>query len=120
MNMTEPVLVLLVFTVMAVIFGGVAVLLPRIVAPQNPGNEKQRTYECGVVVKGDPWGGGRVQFYLFALVFLVLDVEALFLFPWALIFRDAGMLGFGEMLVFIGVLLLGWAFAWKVRAMEWE
>lgn len=118
--MTEPVLVLFVFTAIAVLFGVGGVILPWIVAPQNPGKEKQRTYECGVVLKGDPWGEGRVQFYLFALVFLVLDVEALFLFPWALVFRDVGYLGFVEMLVFIGVLLLGWAFAWRMRAMEWE
>ena len=118
--MSDPVLVIGVFTVLAVMFGVVSVLLPRIIAPSNPGREKGRTYECGVVVKGDPWGESRVQFYLFALVFVVLDVESLFLFPWALVFRDAGMLGFIEVLVFLVVLLLGWAFAWRVRAMEWE
>ena len=118
--MSDPVLVIAVFTVLAVLFGVISVSIPRIVAPSNPGKEKQKTYECGVVVKGDPWGESRVQFYLFALVFVVLDVESLFLFPWALVFRDAGILGFVEVLVFLAILMLGWAFAWKMRAMEWE
>ena len=118
--MPEPVLVIAVFMVFAVMFGVISVLMPKIVAPSNPGREKQRTYECGVVVKGDPWGESRIQFYLFALVFVVLDVESLFLFPWALVFREAGMYGFVEVLVFLAVLLLGWGFAWRMRAMEWE
>jgi len=118
--MSDPFLVVAVFTVFAAMFGLVSVLMPKIVAPSNPGLEKQRTYECGVVVKGDPWGESKIQFYLFALVFVVLDVESLFLFPWGLVFRDAGLTGFIEVLVFLAILLLGWAFAWRVRAMEWE
>ena len=118
--MSDPFFVIAVFTVFAVGFGTVSVLMPLVIAPVNPGKEKMKTYECGVVVKGDPWGSSKVQFYLFALVFVVLDVESLFLFPWALVFRDAGMTGFIEVLVFLAILLLGWAFAWRMRAMEWE
>jgi len=118
--MPTPILVILVFGAMAVVFGMVGALLPRFVGPRTPGKEKERAYECGVVESGDPWSASRVQFYFFALIFLVFDVEALFLFPWAVIFKDAGWLGFWEMLVFLGVLALGWGFAWRTRSLEWE
>ena len=118
--MSDPVLIICMFAVFAAAFGIVGALLPRLTAPNNPGKEKGRSYECGVVVKGDPWSASRIQFYLFALIFLVFDVEALFLFPWAVVFRDAGWLGFAEMLVFLGVLVLGWGYAWRTRALEWE
>ena len=118
--MSDPSVVLAVFLVCTLIFGGVGILIPQIVGPRNPGGEKQRPYECGVVMGGDPWRDVKIQFYLFALVFLVFDVEVLFLFPWAVIFKDAGLLGFIEMMIFIGLLALGWAFAWKAKALEWE
>jgi NADH:ubiquinone oxidoreductase subunit 3 (subunit A) len=61
-----------------------------------------------------------VQFYLYALIFLVFDIESLFLYPWAVVFRDAGVLGLAEALLFVGLLGLGWLYAWKRRALEWE
>lgn len=120
MSHTDPYVVLGVYAILALIFPVVPLLFARIVSPSNPGKEKKRPYECGVVESGDPWGQFKIQFYLYALVFLVFEVEALFLYPWAVVFREVGIVGLVEMLVFIGLLLLAWLYAWRHRALEWE
>lgn len=120
--MTDPYLVIGVAVVLALVFPVGPLVLSQLVSPRHPGPEKQRPYECGVVEAGDPWGQFKVQFYLYALIFLVFDVEALYLYPWAVVFRDSstGMAGFLEMILFIGLLVLAWAYAWKHRALDWE
>lgn len=120
MNLTDPVLLLGVFAALAIGGPAGALVATRLVAPRNPGRVKASPYECGAVEAGDPWGQFRVQFYLYALVFLVFDVEALFLYPWAMVFKDAGATGFVEAMVFVGLLVLAWAYAWRHRALEWE
>jgi len=116
----DPYLVLAMFGVIAVIFCMGAFAITLIVPPRNPGREKERSYECGIVGVGDPWGQFRIQFYMYALIFLVFDVELVFLFPWAVIFREAGLLGLVEMALFLGLLVIGWAYAVKLRALRWE
>ena len=120
MTATDPYLVLGVFAVLALIFPAGPMIASQVLAPRNPGVIKQSPYECGTVEAGDPWGQFKIQFYLYALIFLVFDVEALFLYPWAVVFREAGMTGFMEVIAFIGLLLLAWAYAWKHDALEWE
>jgi len=117
---SDPYIVLAVFGVIAVIFCLGAFAITLIVPPRNPGLEKERSYECGIVGEGDPWGRSKIQFYMYALIFLVFDVELLFLFPWAVVFREAGLLGLVEMLLFLGLLVLGWIYAVKFRALRWE
>jgi NADH-quinone oxidoreductase subunit A len=101
-------------------FIAVTLLAARILAPRKPGSSKSSGYECGVVFQGDAWGRFRVQYYLTALLFVIFDVEAVFLFPWAVVFRSAGLAGFAEMMIFISVLTLGLVVAWRNGALEWE
>jgi NAD(P)H-quinone oxidoreductase subunit 3 len=69
---------------------------------------------------GDPWIRFRVAYYIFAIIFVVFDVETVFLYPWAVIFRQLGMYGFVEMAVFVGILVLGLAYAWRKGALQWS
>lgn len=116
----DPYLVVGLFAVLAVLFPAAPLIFAKLISPYNPGPEKNRAYECGTVEAGDPWGQFKIQFYLYGLIFLVFDIEALFLFPWATVFRGAGWLGLVEMMVFIALLLAAWLYAWKQRALEWE
>lgn len=102
---------------------GTAVLMmggSYIVGPKRPYFEKTDQYECGF----EPLDRVRlpfdVRFYLVAILFIVFDIEAAFLFPWAVAFKDIGMLGFIEMILFLLVLLVGYAYVWKKGALEWE
>lgn len=94
--------------------------LARLIAPRKPGKEKLSSYECGVETSGDAWVQFRVQYYLFAILFVVFDVEALFLFPWAVVFREMGMAGLAAMAIFLGILALGLAYAWQEGVLEWD
>jgi NADH:ubiquinone oxidoreductase subunit 3 (subunit A) len=94
-------------------------LMSRLVYPIHPSREKYATYECGIEPVGDSWHPFAVRYYIFALLFLVFDVEAVFLFPWAVSFRRFGTTGFVEVLLFIAVLAIGLAYAWRKGALEW-
>jgi NADH-quinone oxidoreductase subunit A len=78
------------------------------------------SYECGMDAVGSPWVSPNIRFYFFCLVFVVFDVEALFVFPWAVNFRGLGMEGFAAVLVFVGVLMAGLAYAWRKGLLKWE
>ena len=90
-----------------------------LLAPHRPGAIKNTPYECGEQPIGRAWIQFNVGYYLFGLLFLVFDVEAAFLYPWAVAFRDMGLAGFLEMAVFLLVLLLGLAYTWKKGVLEW-
>ena len=103
--------------------GGLAVLLvgaAALLGPRRPSKVKAAPFECG----SDPIGSARerfgVKFYLIALLFIVFDIEAVFLYPWSASFRDLGWFGFVEMLVFLGILMLGFLYIWQKRGLEWE
>jgi NADH-quinone oxidoreductase subunit A len=83
-------------------------------------NRSVDTYECGVDTIGTAWVRFNVSFYLYALLFVLFDVETVFLYPWAVSFRKLGLVGFSEMIVFIGILLVGLAYAWKKGVLKWE
>src|SRR5438132_6060775 len=106
----------------AVGFGMVAVALvvSRLLRPHAPSPEKGETYECGPAPFGDAWRQFNTHYYLYALLFVVFDVEAAFLYPWALAFRKVGIYAVIEMFIFVGLLLAGWAWAWRRRAIDWE
>lgn len=78
------------------------------------------TYECGVETQGTSWFRFNVSFYLYALLFVIFDIETVFLYPWAVSFKKLGVFGFAEMVVFIAILLVGFAYAWKKEALKWE
>ena len=107
-------------TVSALVVPLLPILLARVIAPTRPSAEKCAPYECGVQATGDPWQQFRVQYYLYAIAFVVFDVEVLFLYPWAVVFRQVGVAGFAAMAAFLGVLGLWLLYAWQQGALEWE
>jgi NADH:ubiquinone oxidoreductase subunit 3 (subunit A) len=101
----------------AFVVGGLA--FSRLLAPHHPGGIKNLPYECGERPIGPAWVQFNVGYYLFGLLFLVFDVEAAFLFPWAVAFRQVGLAGLIEAGIFLLVLVVGLAYAWKKGALEW-
>ena len=110
-----------VFAFFAVGAGFVTVLLgvSRLIAPRKPSDEKSRTYESGEEPVGQAWGRYPSHFYIFALLFVVFDVEVIFLFPWAVLFRSLGWNGLVEMTVFILILVVGLYYAWRKQVLRW-
>ncbi len=89
------------------------------IRPQNPDRVKEATYECGVETEGDSWVQFNFRYYLVALIFVIFDVEVVFLYPWAVMYRSLGLFGFFEMLMFVFVLALGFVYVWRKGALEW-
>ncbi len=89
------------------------------IRPEAPDPVKASTYECGVVAEGTAWIQFNARYYLFALLFLVFDVEVLFLFPWAAAFEQLGVQGFVAALIFVGILVIGFVYDWAKGALEW-
>ena len=89
------------------------------VRPQAPDPIKEDTYECGVETEGTAWVQFNFRYYYFALLFVIFDVEALFLYPWAVSFEKVAVAGFIEVLTFVVILLIGLAYAWRKNALEW-
>lgn len=112
-----PVLALLI---LAAVFPAATLVIAKALRPSGS-REKSMTdaYECGVPPSGEARGRMPIRFYLLAVLFVIFDVEAIFLFPWAVRFKALGGLGFAAMVVFLGILLLGYAYAWKKGALEW-
>lgn len=109
-----------IFVLAAVGFAVLPLILAGWVAPQKPSRLKQAPYECGVEPVGDPWIQFRVQYYIYALAFVIFDVETIYLYPWAVGFKQLGLLGFVEMIIFLTILAVGLIYAWKKRALEWD
>ncbi len=103
-------------------FGIVFVLLfvSGVLAPRQPSRQKETVYECGMLPIGRYWSQYHVRYYLFAILFMIFDVEIVFLFPWAVVLKDLGSLAFNEMLVFIAILLVGLVYAWRKGVLEWK
>ncbi len=97
-----------------------AILLSRFVAPNNSTPEKSTTYESGIEPMGESWIQFEIRYYMFALVFVVFDVETVFLYPWAMVFNQFGIMAFVEVLVFILILIIGLLYAWRKGALEWS
>ena len=108
-----------VFLVIAPILPAAALLIPRIIAPRKPNPLKSQTYECGVETVGDTWVQFRVQYYIFALVFLIFDVETVFLYPWAAAFDALPLFAVVEGVIFILILVAGLLYAWRKGVLEW-
>ena len=108
------------FILLVVGFVATTLILARLIAPSSRSSrEKGKIYETGETSVTDPWRPFPVRYYVFALLFLIFDVEAAFLFPWAVIYRSLGMYGFVEMVIFVLILGVGLAYAWKKGALEW-
>jgi NADH-quinone oxidoreductase subunit A len=103
------------------LFIGLALLVsPFLLAYRTPDPEKLSAYECGFNAFDDARMKFDVRFYLVAILFIIFDLEVAFLFPWAVAFGDIGLFGFWSMMVFLGVLTIGFAYEWKKGALEWD
>lgn len=107
------------FFVLVIGFIAAVFVLARLISPSRRSSAKARPYETGEVQVTDPWRPFPVRYYVFALLFLVFDVEAAFLFPWAVIYEDLGVYGFIEMVVFVAILGVGLLYAWGKGALKW-
>ena len=108
-----------IFLVIGIIVPIVPLVLSRLVAPRKPNPIKQSTYECGIETVGDSWVQFQAQYYIFALVFLVFDVETVFLFPWALSLKQLPLFVVLEGVLFIAILVAGLVYAWRKGMLEW-
>lgn len=108
-----------VFMALAVFFVAFALGLSRVLRPHKPSAEKRITYECGMDPIGGSWIQFNIRFYVMALVFIVFEIEAVFMFPWAVVYDKLGLFGLVEMTVFIGILLVGLAYVWGKGDLEW-
>jgi NADH:ubiquinone oxidoreductase subunit 3 (subunit A) len=110
---------LILLIICGVIFAGGTILVSKFMVPRTFNAQKQEAYECGIPTKGTSWVQYNVGYYLFALIFLIFDVEIVFLYPWATVLREVGMVAFVEILFFIIILFLGLLYAWKKGALKW-
>jgi NADH:ubiquinone oxidoreductase subunit 3 (subunit A) len=108
-----------IFMVVSAFLPAVAILIASRLAPKKPNAIKNQTYECGIETVGETWVQFKAQYYIFALVFLVFDVETVFLYPWAVAFNKLSLWGVGEAILFILLLLGGLAYAWRKGELEW-
>lgn len=117
---THSYLPIFIFLIFAFVFAGGTLVAAFFIRPHHPDPEKLSPYECGV----PPLMGARerfsVRFFIVAMLFLLFDVEAIFLYPWAVVYNRIGLFGFVEMMLFIMILLVGYVYAWKKGALEWE
>ena len=111
---------ILIFIVLALGFGLVTLVLSYLVQPKYPELEKLTTYECG----SEPFSDSRmpfpVRYYVIAMLFVIFDIEVIFLYPWAITFKDLGLIGFIEMMIFIGLFVVAYVYAWRKGALEWD
>jgi NADH-quinone oxidoreductase subunit A len=110
----------LLFLLVGFVFLVIALTLSRLIQAKGiPGIDKLIPYECGEVPEGSAWIRFNIRFYVFALIFIIFDVEIVFLLPWAVVFKKLGSFAFVEGLIFIGILIVGLAYVWKKGDLEW-
>lgn len=107
------------FVLLGIVLMYVPLLLQKLLAPANPTPDKLATYECGEEPEGSAWVQFNIRFYVVALIFLIFDVEVVFLFPWAVVFDELGLLAFIEMAIFLMILIVGLAYVWKKSDLDW-
>lgn len=111
---------LILFFVVGLVLVGGAIIFSYFVSPVSTNPQKSESYECGVPTQGVTWLQFNVGYYLFALLFLIFEVETVFIFPWAVVMKQIGMTAFIEILIFFVILGLGLLYAWKKHALIWE
>jgi NADH:ubiquinone oxidoreductase subunit 3 (subunit A) len=123
MNQQDPYLLIVVFLVAAIVFAAgplvLAYLWARVFSPNKPGPDKNATYECGLESKGDAWMQFRSEYYLYAIIFLIFDVETIFLLPFAVAFTGLPAGAFVAMIVFLLLLVEGLVWAWRKGVLKW-
>ena len=124
-SMLENYATVLIFVLVGLVFAALALRVAKILRPRNPNYAKMTTYECGELPIGSAWVRFNVRFYLIALFFLIFDVEVIFLYPWAVVFKHLfpvpglGALVFWEMVIFLSILSMGLAYIWVKGDLDW-
>ncbi len=118
-NLAQSYLPLLIHFIVAMGLAGIILLASSLIGRHLPSRTKMQPYECGITPTGDAREPFSVKFYLVAMVFILFDVEAVFLYPWAYVYRTLRWFGFVEMLLYIAILLAGYVYLWKKGALDW-
>ncbi|MDA8420993.1 MAG: NADH-quinone oxidoreductase subunit A [Pseudomonadota bacterium] len=118
--MLQNYLPILLFIVIGIMVGVMPMVMGRLLAPHRPDSEKLSPYECGFEAFGDSRTKFDVRYYLVAILFIIFDLEIAFLFPWAVVLRRIGVHGFLAMMLFLGILVIGFIYEWRKGALEWE
>ncbi len=108
-----------VFILLGIFLVAITFVLQKILSPQRKTRDKLTTYECGENVEGSSWIQFNIRFYVIALIFIIFDVEVVFLFPWAVVYKELGLFVFIEMTIFIAILAIGLAYVWRKGDLEW-
>ena len=111
---------IIVFLIAGIVLVAGANFLSNLISPKSDNLQKREPYESGMVTKGPTWVQFKVGYYLFAILFLIFDVEVAFLIPWAVVFKDVGFVALIEIFIFLFILGLGLLYAWKKGALKWE
>ncbi len=120
MGFGEQFLTIGIYALVTIAFALAALIVSWLLRPKKPNAAKLSTYECGVETVGQTWIRFKVSYYLYALIFVVFDVETAFLYPWAVAFQKLGLFALVEAVIFILILLVGLGYAWKEGALEWK
>ena len=111
---------ILIFILLAIALVVLPLILQSLMSPKdNKGGDKLLSYECGELPEGSAWVKFNIRFYIIALIFIIFDVEVIFMFPWAVVFQDLGLLAFIEMMLFLLILLVGFAYVWVKGDLDW-
>jgi NADH-quinone oxidoreductase subunit A len=109
-----------IFAIIAIVLPVVGLAVAWLLRPKKPNPIKNATYECGMETIGDTWIQFKAQYYLYALIFVVFDVEAVFIYPWAIAYNKLGLYALLEMILFVAILVGGLLYAWRKGALEWQ
>jgi NADH-quinone oxidoreductase subunit A len=109
----------LIFFLFGVAFVALSFCISWIIRPNKPSPQKQSTYECGELPLGGSWIQFNMRFYVIALIFIIFEVELIFLFPWAVVLKQIGPFALVEMMIFVGILLVGFAYVWRKGDLDW-
>ncbi len=107
------------FIIVGIGFGGGTFLISALLRPNNPNSVKLEAYECGAPIFGDARDRFNIRYYVLAMLYLVFDLEVVFLYPWAVQYDQLGLFGLVEMMIFVAILLVGYFYAWKKGALDW-
>jgi NADH-quinone oxidoreductase subunit A len=117
--MPEGYVPIFIYLIIAILFPIVLLVLAKFIRPDAPGVTKLEAYECGIRAASNSRGRYTVRFYIIAILFVIFDVETIFLFPWAVRYQKLGWFGVAEIAVFLAILIVGYIWAYKKRALEW-
>lgn len=111
---------LVLYFISGVVLVGAGMLVSHLLSPTSKNIYKDETYECGIPTEGTSWFQFKIGYYLYAILFLIFEIEVVFLFPWAVVMKASGLTAFIEILIFLFILGAGLLYAWKKRALKWE